>query len=134
MSFDMFDFDQEILEEILSKKIPPIQKLKALSELLGKTQLPPYLISYIENFCPLGDKSVAIHLPKSIVGNRDESTDQKTITRTKGFIGKSQLDESPDATHHVFILYNGDAKSRIFYKYRGSVKFLKTTKKYGERV
>ncbi len=131
MSFDIFDYDPPEVENIIRKAGSSIQKLKALSEVLGKTKLPPYLISYIESFRPAGEASIAIHEPKSIVGSRDASTDQESITRTKGFIGKSQLNEFPDAVHHIFVLYNNNNKARVFYKYKGSIKFLKTTKQYG---
>ena len=136
MSFEMFDFDSEEINDMLNLKIENLQKIKALSERLGKEKLPEYLIRFIENFMPSGGKSIAIHGLKSIEGYKDAITDQKTITRTKGFIGKRELEltKYPDAIHHIYILFNGDKKARVFYNYQGSIKFLKTTKRNDQRI
>jgi hypothetical protein len=86
MSFALFSFNEEQIKEITDQNIKPIQKLKALAELLGKECLPKYLIDFIENFCPLGDRSIAVHPPNSIAGYSDKAgeMDRATITRTKG--------------------------------------------------
>lgn len=132
MSFELFNYDEDGLMDILKQNVNPINKIKALSELLGKNSLPPYLISYIESFLPLGDKSLAVHFPKSIAGYKDKAgeTDKATITRTRGFIGNRELeiDKFPNAIHHINILYNEQGKARVFYKYEGNIRFLKTSK------
>jgi hypothetical protein len=134
MSFALFDFDRPAVEAILSQNNTQLKKAQALSKLLGNACLPDYLLNYIENFCPLGDSSLAIHPPMSIAGYSDKegATDKATITRTKGFIGKSQMEVSkhPDAIHHINIFVNDAGKARVFYKYSGSVRFLKTGKKH----
>ena len=120
-------------DAIIGQDIKPINKIKALAELLGQECLPNYLINYIESFCPLGDRSLAVHLPKSIAGysDKDGEMDKATITRTKGFIGKNQMEVTryPEAIHHINIFFNDLGKARIFYKYDGSIRFLKTEKK-----
>lgn len=137
MSFDLFVFDKESTEEIINQNIRPIQKIKALAALLGGKCLPDYLINYIERFCPLEDRSVAVHPPMSIAGytDKDGEMDKTTITRTKGFIGKSQMEVTkyPDAIHHVNIFVNDLGNARIFYKYSGNIRFLKTAKKNDQR-
>jgi hypothetical protein len=134
MSFGLFDFDKGSIEAIIGQDKKPIEKIKALAELLGKDCLPGYLINYIENFCPDGDKSVAVHPPSSIAGysDKDGAMDKATVTRTKGFVGKSQMEVTkyPDAIHHINVFYNDSGKARVFYKYDGSVRFLKTAKKH----
>ena len=76
---------------------------------------------------------VAVHPPMSIAGyaEKDGEMDKATITRTKGFIGKSQMEvtKHPNAIHHVNVFENGAGKARVFYKYDGSVRFLKMPKK-----
>lgn len=133
MSFALFDFDKQTIEDIINQDIKPIHKIKALAELLGKNCLPGYLINYIESFCPAGDKSVAVHSPNPIGGYTDKEgeVDKATITRAKGFIGNPQMEEKkyPDAVHHINIIYNDTGKARVFYKYKGSIRFLKTGKK-----
>jgi hypothetical protein len=133
MSFGLFNFSKESIEKVTGQDTKPIEQIKALAVLLGKDCLPDYLINYIESFCPLGDRSVAVHPPNPIAGysDKDGEMDKATITRTKGFIGRSQMEVTkyPDAIHHINILFNDSGKARLFYKYSGSVRFLKTAKK-----
>ena len=133
MSFELFAFDQTAIEGIIAQSKSSILRIKSLAALLGENCLPGYLIQYIENFCPAGDKSLAVHPPVSIAGytDKDGAVDTATITRTKGFVGKNQMELSkyPDAIHHINVFYNEAGKARIFYKYDGSVRFLKTAKK-----
>lgn len=132
MCFGLFDYNKGSIEGIIEKNIKSLQKIKALAELLGNDCLPAYLISYIESFCPLGDQSVAVHLPKTISGYSEKQgeMDKATITRTKGFIGDSQMEitKYPNAIHHINIFFNDLGMARIFYKYRGNIRFLKTSK------
>ena len=138
MSFELFNFVPDSIDEILEKNIAPLLKVKALSELLGKQCLPDYLINYMENFCPAGPASIAVHGPKSIAGYADKpgEIDKKTITRTKGFIGDPQLEKGtyPDAIHHIIIFHNGLGRARVFYKYEGNIRFLKTPKTNDRRI
>ncbi len=133
MSFGLFDFEEDKLKFILNKKETPIAKLKMISELLGDDSLPTYLISYIETFLPSGNKSIVIHEPKTIAGYTDKEgeVDKASITRSRGFIGNRELElaKYPDSIHHINILYNENGKARIFYKYEGNIRFLKTGKK-----
>lgn len=133
MSFGLFDFDNDKITDILQQNKSSIFKIRALSDFLGKDCLPGYLITYIEGFCPLGDDSITIHFPNSIAGYKDKEgeTDKATITRTRGFIGNRELEliRFPNVIHHINILYNEQGKARIFYKYQGNIRFLKTTKK-----
>ncbi len=132
MSFDLFRFDLVSIKKILDTNESGLQKVKALSGLLGSNCLPDYLINYMENFCPAGDESVAVHNPRSIAGYADKAgeIDKTTITRTKGFIGERELEPSkyPNAIHHINILFNEIGKARVFYKYQGNIRFLKTSK------
>lgn len=130
MSFELFDYDPARINDILAQSISPLRKIQALSELLGKQCLPDYLINYMENFCPAGPRSIAVHSPKSIAGYADKpgEIEKNTITRTKGFIGEPQLEKGrfPDAIHHINILHNDRGRARVFYKYEGNIRFLKT--------
>ncbi len=130
MSFNLFDYDENDVEDILSSKIGPIQKLEALSELLGIDKLPAYLINFIKSFCPDEDESIVVHRPLSIAGYTDKKNemDRATIARVRGFMGNDQLklDKFPKAVHHVRVIYNHLGKARVFYKYKGDIRFLKT--------
>jgi hypothetical protein len=133
MSFGIFSFNRKKIDPILIERTTPIEKIKKLSTLLGNECLPTYLINYIESFCPDGGNSIAVHLPNDISGYKDKvgETNRSTITRTRGFIGKRELEESkfPKAIHHINILFNDEGKARVFYKYKGNIRFLKISKK-----
>jgi hypothetical protein len=124
MSFGMFVYDSERIKEFLSKKKPTLEILKGLSDHLGVDSLPKYLLNYIENFSPNGESSVAIHDDGNINGYKD--ADHTLIARTKGLIGQTQLKKFPNAIHHIKIYYNAVGKARVFYKYQGNIRFLKT--------
>lgn len=136
MSFELFNNYELVADNIMKilnkDTISNLQKIGALSELLGENKVPQYLIDYIKNFLPSADRSIAIHEPKSISGYKDnELIDKENIVRPRGFIGKRQLevDKYPEAIHHINILFNDAGNARVFYKYQGSVRFLKTSKK-----
>jgi hypothetical protein len=133
MSFSLFDFNIEQIKNVISQNRTTKDKLQDLSSLLGQDHLPPYLISYINSFLPLGDKSIAIHEPKGIDGytDKDGEVNKATITRARGFIGKRELEQAkfPNAIHHINILFNELGKARVFYKYEGNIRFLKTSTK-----
>lgn len=135
MSFQLFDYEAKRteIEQIVSSESNPLEKVKALAQLLTPDCLPHYLINFIESFYPAGDESLAVHPPMSIGGYSDKpgEMDRATITRTKGFIGKSQMETAkyPNAVHHINIFENGLGKARVFYKFAGNVRFLKTGRK-----
>ena len=134
MSFEIFDYDGNI-EKIVSSSENNFDKLKKLSHVLGKKKLPDFLLEYIQHFSPSGDKSIAIHPSKTIAGYKD--ADQERIERARGFIGNFELEKNkyPEAIHHFKILYNDAGKARIFYKYDGSIRFLKNlNKSHAERI
>src|SRR3989339_483099 len=133
MSFELFDYELDSIQSLIIEDIKPVNKIKALSELLGEKCLPKYLISYIESFCPLGDGSIAVHEPKSISKRTEKigEMDKDNIIRSRGFIGKFEREEDkfPDAIHHINILFNDLNRARVFYKYKGDIRFLKTSNK-----
>jgi hypothetical protein len=129
MSFELFDYNKSI-EDIISNDVGSFEKLKRISQRLGSSRLPEFLLKYISNFSPDGDQSLAIHESRSIVGYKDSSTDQGRIQRTKGFIGQSDLElkKYPLAIHHIKIFHNATHKARLFYKYEGNIKFIRNLK------
>lgn len=135
MSFELFSYNLEDLNNIMDRDIDSLVKIKGLSTLLGDNVLPGYLIKFIEAFQPKGSASVALHNPRDISGYTDKDSDEEftstdKIVRTRGFIGDGELEKGkyPDSIHHLFILYNNKGFARIFYKYKGDIRFLKSTK------
>lgn len=123
MSFGFFGYEGE-LDEIVLGNQTGIETLDALREKIGNDALPSFLIDYIKAAMAGGSGTLAIHTASSIQGWAD--ADQATISRGKGFMGKSQLEPArfPAAVHHVKILYNNERRAKVFYKYKGSLQFI----------
>jgi hypothetical protein len=124
MSFGLFQYAPEI-ERIIGSQESNVEKLRRLSSLLGKGSLPDFVLDFVADFSPDGDDSIAIHPSRTIQDSKDANQD--TIERAKGFIGGFELqrDKFPNAIHHFKILFNAAGMARMFYKYDGSIKFLK---------
>lgn len=129
MSFRIFDYGNlaDQIEEILGSEIcNSLTKLEKLQYLLGNDIFPEFLLSYIKEFHSNNDASIMIHTPFSIAGSSD--ADKVNIRRKKGFLGGAAFTKNPDVAHHLRILFNGDKKARLFYKYSGKITFLKNLK------
>jgi len=129
MSFEIFDYEDDIEDIIKDGSKKSLEKLKTLQGRLTNGKLPQYLVSFIEQFSPEGNNSLAIH-GSTDISNRSD-VDKKNITRPKGLIGRSEQEENkyPHAVHHIKIFYNKEKKARVFYRYVGNVKFLKNLRK-----
>lgn len=131
MSFEMFDYTEEDIKDVMSHDTN-LGKLKALNKLLGEECFPSYLIEYVENFLPAQDSSIAFHESTDISGyKKNDKTDPDNIRRARGFIGTSEMNlkKYPSAVHHVKIFFNDKGKARVFYKYHGNIRFIKTNVK-----
>lgn len=124
MSFKLFSYSPEV-ETAFSDGLTT--SLDELANLLGPTAFPDYLLRYIKQTSP-SPSSIAIHKPIGISGYADgPDIDKAKITRRRGFIGKSQIEKRPQATHHLFVIHNSEGKARLFYKFAGSIQFIKNT-------
>jgi len=108
-----------------------ISTLKRLAQAVGKG-IPSYLIAYLDALLKTKPGTLAIHKAGTVANyTPGPDFDLDAISRTKGFIGTSQLEKAtfPNAIHHVKIFHNGVGKARVFYKNRRRVLFVKNTKK-----
>lgn len=130
MSFAIFDFVPE-LDELAVSGPNSIDTLKKMREIVGDASLPGFLIQYIEAVDKNKD-SLGIHT-SSPLSAAYSSADAKTISRDKGLMGNPQMEtgkpQFANALHHIKIFRNDAGKARVFYKYRGSVQFVKNLKK-----
>jgi hypothetical protein len=125
MSFQIFDCpDLAKLDGIVAADPTNLETLNKLTPVIGKA-LPPFLISYLQSALNMAPGTLAIHTASSIA-NYGKSADLETISRSKGFLGKPQLEEGrfPKAIHHVKIFHNGKGRARVFYKNQGGVQFV----------
>jgi Z1 domain len=130
MSFPIFRYAKEI-DNIVGDRCSNVDKIGRLAGLIGDSGFPRYLRQYIAETMPNGDASVAVHKSSDMSGYRDDAdTDKESITRKKGFFGKSQMEATryPKAVHHLKVFHNGRGGARLFYKFVGSIQFIKNTK------
>ena len=126
MAFSLFDYGDEIAA-ILDGQASSTDKMDQLAAALGPVAFPDYLRRYIKR-TSLNSTSIAVHKPLSVSGYADGAdTDKENITRKRGFIGATQLAKMPLAVHHFFIIHNGMGRARLFYKFVGSIQFIKNT-------
>ncbi|AEP08621.1 Z1 domain-containing protein [Micavibrio aeruginosavorus] len=131
MAFSLFDFDadsQSLYESVVESSVDEFSKLKELHLAFGDQVFPEYLLKYIESTSFKGASSVAIHPATSIAGYKQSAgLDKEKIERLKGFFGKTQMQKEkfPDAVHHLKVFYNESGRARLFYKFDGSVQFIK---------
>ena len=132
MAFRIFKFSPSF-DQIAASADGVSERLEALSSALGDLAFPTYLKRYITRTSPKLDEALAIHESSSIDGYRDgeDGLDKRSIERRRGFMGTNQLERGkyPRAVHHLKIFRNAEGNARLFYKFDGSIQFIKNTKR-----
>jgi hypothetical protein len=130
MSFHLFDYDNRY-NEVVKSDLDVVRKLEMLEATFGAAVFPGYLKEFMVRTSLNPDEAIAIHAASSIAGQSSEGTDVSRIQRRKGFMGKTQLEENrfPKATHHLKVFFNNEGKGRLFYKFTGSIQFVKNTRR-----
>jgi hypothetical protein len=126
MSFGMFDFVSNMDDIAASSTMNAFEKLEALRRLLTDAGFPEYLLRYVRRVCPDGAASIAVHKSQQI-GENYSGADVEKIERARGFIGSSQLKGQglEKAIHHFRIIRNPKNRARLFYRFQGSIQFIK---------
>jgi hypothetical protein len=129
MAFHLFDFDGRY-DEIATSQKSVLEKLEQLSAAFGNDVFPGYLKEFIIRTSADPQKLVAVHPSSQITGYKGAGIDKVRIERRKGFMGTTQLEKTkyPDAVHHVKVFSNDQGKARLFYKFEGSIQFVKNTR------
>jgi hypothetical protein len=132
MAFRLFDFDGRY-DAIASSGEDVSEQLEQLSAELGNDVFPMYLKEFILKTSPDPNQAVAIHGSSSIAGysGKGRDVDKSRIERRKGFMGSNQLEKGryPNAVHHIKVFTNNEGKGRLFYKFEGSIQFVKNTRR-----
>ncbi|MEQ1755166.1 MAG: Z1 domain-containing protein [Micropepsaceae bacterium] len=127
MSFSVFDYSPEI-EAIVESTTTTFDKMEQLANILGVGAFPDYLRRYISRTSPAGSNSIAFHPSTDISNYKDaDGLDKENVMRKRGFMGKSQVDRFPNALHHLTVFHNGGKQARLFYKFIGTIQFVKNT-------
>jgi hypothetical protein len=130
MAFHLFDLDEQY-DAIAEAQTGVVEKLEQLAAAYGSDVFPGYLKEFMITTSPKPNELIAIHPSMSIAGYAEgEGVDKKRIERKRGFIGTNQLEKGrfPDAVHHLFVFYNEKGKGRLFYKFEGSIQFVKNNR------
>ena len=116
--WDKFRPTKDTFEWLASKYGSGLQRVRELQGLVGADLLPDYLLDFMEALSPSGDDSVVVHELMKIT-EAYGTADVGNIVRSKGFIGRNQLQRSiyPKAIHHLFIIANPDGYARVYYHY-----------------
>jgi hypothetical protein len=127
MSFQIFDCsDVKSLDALVNEAPLSVATLRKLAAKIGEAALPSYLIDYLNAAVDDAPGSLVIHTASSIE-KYGTSADVKNVSRTKGFMGRPQLEENRFGTghpHHIKIFHNGRGRARVFYKNLGGVQFV----------
>jgi hypothetical protein len=125
MSFGMFDFSQAMDEVATSSDVDELEKLARLRLMLGDIGFPEYVLRYVKRVCPHGAASIAVHKSQQI-NEGYSGADVDKIVRPKGFLGSTQLKGAgTNVIHHFRIIRNPKNRARLFYKFQGSIQFIK---------
>lgn len=125
MSFQLFKLPDG-LDETLAAESSNSNRLDKLTELLGDVAFPSYLKQFISRTSPSLETAVVVYPSTSIAGYSDEpGLDKKNISRRRGFFGRSQSRGGESVIHHLRIFFNADGYGRVFYKFDGSIQFIK---------
>ena len=123
MSFELFDYHEEEIKEILGtsgKKLIDAKILNHLSDYLGEESFPQYLLNFIEYFDG-GKTRIAIYSSGNVINEKEDTSrgdDLSKVFRSRGFWGQFERDKLENAVHHFKIFYNSNvAKARLFYRY-----------------
>ena len=131
MAFHLFDFDDRY-DVIAASDTNVVQKLEQLAAAFGSNVFPGYLKEFMVRSSPNPEEAIAIHSSSSIAGysDREEGLDKSRIERRRGFMGTNQLEKGryPKAEHHIKVFSNEEGKGRLFYKFEGSIQFVKNTR------
>jgi len=129
MSWSLFEYSPQISAIESSTSKTQLEKVQAIATLVGDQSLPNYLIDFLKNLSPEGDKSIAVHATFPLKETYT-TADRENISRKGGFIGTTQLEKAqfPLALHHIMVIKNDAGQARVFYKYtpeKGTLKFLR---------
>lgn len=132
MAFHIFDADARY-DEIVESDSSVVQKLERLAATFGSGVFPGYLKEFMVRTSPNPEQAIAIHTSSSIAGysGKEDGLDKSRIERRRGFMGTNQLEKNrfPNAVHHIKIFSNEEGKARLFYKFEGSIQFVKNIRR-----
>ena len=127
MSYAMFDFDKK-LDEIAQAEISAADKVNQLANCLGDAAFPQYLREFILRQLSTGKQGLKVFSSGGMFPSMSED-EKAQIQRRQGFLTIREGDRVGSTSHFLRIFTNDDGKARLFYKFDGSIQFIKNLKK-----
>ena len=121
MAFALFDLTPEVVR-VVAEKMSVSEKLDRLAAAIGDDGFPEYLRRFIVRTSASLERSVAVHPTSGLYPSMTEQ-EKATIARSKGMMGSTQT--SGGAQHHLRVYKNDAGKARLYYKFDGSIQFMK---------
>ena len=125
MSFPIFDYDPRI-DKVASDIKEPAEIIDALAALIG-AGFPQYLQTFLRH--SIARKTVGLKLfPSGNVFPKMSPLEKERIERRRGFLTIRDSDRVGNTIHFLRVFRNEAGKARLFYKFDGSVSFIKNLK------
>jgi len=126
MSFALFEFSPE-LDIIAAARSSASDKVNQLADKLGDAAFPRYLREFILH--SLSRRKVGLKVFQSASVFPSMSPQEKAdITRRQGFLTIRDADRVGNNIHFLRVFRNDEGRARLFYKFDGSVQFIKNLK------
>ena len=125
MSFAIFDFDSEI-DRIAEVTKEPAAVIAALAKIIGKG-FPEYLQTFLLQ--SVSRRTIGLKLyPSGSVFPGMTDDEKARIERRQGFLTIREADRAGNVAHFLRVFKNEEGKARLFYKFDGSIQFIKNLK------
>jgi hypothetical protein len=125
MAFSLFKFTDE-MDAIVSTRQPMAAKLERLAALVGDNGFPEYLRRFIARMSEKLDNDLNIQKSGFVYPSMTPE-EKASISRGRGMMGSSQTNAGT-AKHALKIFRNEDGFARLYYKFSGSIEFMKNMK------
>ena len=126
MSFSIFDFSPD-LDSISASEVSSADKINQLGESLGDAAFPRYLREFILRSISSGRNGLKVFTSGGMFPGMSEQ-DKANIERRQGFLTIREGDRAGNNVHFLRIFHNDAGRARLFYKFDGSLQFIKSLK------
>jgi hypothetical protein len=126
MSFAIFDVDPAI-DSLVAGAQSAADKIAVLAESLGDAAFPRYLREFILRSISSGRNGIKVFPTAGMFPSMTEDEKQQ-IVRRQGFLTIRDTDHVGNVIHFLRIFRNERQRGRLFYKFDGSVQFMKSVK------
>lgn len=126
MSFAIFNFSSE-LDDIAAAPLSSSDKVNQLADKMGDAAFPRYLREFILHSLSRGKTGLKVFQSAGMFPSITPQ-EKADIQRRQGFLTIRETDRLGKTVHFLRIFRNDLGKARLFYKFDGSVQFIKNLK------